>query len=155
MNLNPFMVFNRSFKCDSTNTSVLVKWFNRFKYLESPPHYDFACPLRARLNSFILDDDLSVMEVGSSSSLNCKGGRIEPSCSFIGGGGGGLLGFGGLCAFYIWSGLSVLGFGIGLYPSRNCSGGGMIMSSYSLTICLTIYLSVCLSVCLSTIYFFF
>ena len=33
-----------------------------------------------------------------------------------------------------WS-VIVLGFGIGLYSSRNCSGGGMIMSSYSLTIC--------------------
>ena len=31
MNLNPFMVFNRSFRCDSINTSVLVKWFNGFK----------------------------------------------------------------------------------------------------------------------------
>ena len=38
-------------------------------------------------------------------------------------GGGVLLGFGGLSAFCIWSGMSVLG----LYQSRNCS-------SYSLTL---------------------
>ena len=70
----------------------------------------------------ILDDGLSVMESGSS-------------CSLFGGGGGGgdLWGFGGLRAFCfprIWSGLSVLDFGIALYPSRNCSGGS-IMLSYS------------------------
>ena len=28
---DPFMVFNRSSKCDSTNTLVFVKWFNGFK----------------------------------------------------------------------------------------------------------------------------
>ena len=76
----------------------------------------------------ILDDGLSVMESGSS-------------CSLFGGGGGDLWGFGGLRAFCfprIWSGLSVLDFGIALYPSRNCSGGS-IMLSYSLTICLTLF----------------
>ena len=31
-----------------------------------------------------------------------------------------------------WSGLSVLGFGIGLYPFWNCSGGGNMMSSLML-----------------------
>ena len=49
----------------------------------------------------------------SSSKLN--------SCFGVGGSGGFRVGFGGLRVF--WSGLSVLGFGIGLYPSRNCSGG--------------------------------
>ena len=42
----------------------------------------------------------------SSSKLN--------SCFGVGGSGGSPEGFGGL---------SVLGFGIGLYPSQNCSGG--------------------------------
>ena len=32
----------------------------------------------------------------------------------------------------IWSGLPVLGFGIGLYPSWNCSGGGNMRSSLTL-----------------------
>ena len=39
-----------------------------------------------------------------------------------------LVGFSGLCAFCILSGLSVLGFGIGLYPS----GGGNMRSSLTL-----------------------
>ena len=31
MNLYPFIIFNRSFRCHSTNTLVFVKWFNRLK----------------------------------------------------------------------------------------------------------------------------
>ena len=31
INLYPFIIFNRSFRCDSINTLVFVKWFNRFK----------------------------------------------------------------------------------------------------------------------------
>ena len=58
------------------------------------------------------------------------------SCSLFGG--DGLIGFGSLRAFCIWSGLSVLDFGIGLYPSLNCGGGGNMRSLYSLTICLTL-----------------
>ena len=50
-------------------------------------------------------------------------------CSSTSGTGGGfLVGFGGLRAFCILSGLSVLGFGIGLYPS----GGGNMRSSLTL-----------------------
>ena len=45
----------------------------------------------------------------------------------IGGRSGFLVGFGGLCLLHLkWS---VLGSGISLYPSRNCSGGGNMMSS--------------------------
>ena len=38
MNLYPFIIFNRSFRYDSTNTLVFVKWFNGFKYLEFLSH---------------------------------------------------------------------------------------------------------------------
>ena len=31
MNLNPFMVFERSSRCDSVSGLVFVKWFNGFK----------------------------------------------------------------------------------------------------------------------------
>ena len=71
MNLNPFMVFKRSSRCDSVCGLVFVNWFNGIKLSWSSISYNFACPLRARFSSFILG---------------------------------------------ILSGLSVLGFGIGLYP---------------------------------------
>ena len=71
MNLNLFVVFKRSSRCDSVCGLVFVKWFNGFELSWSSISYDFAWPLRARFSSFILG---------------------------------------------ILSGLSVLGFGIGLYP---------------------------------------
>ena len=68
------MVFNRSFRFNPINALVFV---NGFKLFGISTSYDFACPSRARRNSFILDDGLSVMESGSS-------------CSLFGGGGGDL-----------------------------------------------------------------
>ena len=79
---------------------------NGFKLSWSSISYDFACPLRALFSSFIL---------GTGTLVICS--------SPLGTGGGFLVGFGGLCAFCILRGLSDLGFGIGLYASRNCSGG--------------------------------
>ena len=38
MNLNPFMVFKRSSKCDLTNAFVFVKWVMDLNYLEALCH---------------------------------------------------------------------------------------------------------------------